>query len=72
MNKAELLAKQKWQTLSATIAGMMEQSLRAYSPQPVGNPNALESLRKAFAPFTDEEMLLVDGVVMSEPVGEGE
>jgi hypothetical protein len=72
VNKAERLAKQQRQTLSAAIAGLMEQSLRGYSLQPAGNSNALESLRKAFAPFTDEEMLLLDGVSMDEPVGENE
>ena len=72
VNKAERLAKHQRQTLSAAIAGLMEQSLRGYSLQPARNSNALESLRKAFAPFTDEEMLLLDGVVMDEPVGEGE
>jgi hypothetical protein len=66
VDKAECLAEQKRQTLSATVAGLMEQSLRGYSLEAVGNPNALESLRKAFAPFTDDEMLLLDGVVMSE------
>ena len=72
VNKAERLAKQRRQTLSAAIAGLMEQSLGGYSPQAEGDPKALESLRKAFAPFTDEEMLLLDGVVMSQPLGKGE
>jgi hypothetical protein len=72
VKKAERLAKQQRQTLSATIAGLMEQSLRGYSLQPASNPKVLENLRKAFAPFTEEEMLLLDGVVLDEPVSDGE
>jgi hypothetical protein len=72
VNKAERLAKQKRQTLSAVVAGLMEQSLRGYAMQPVGNSNALESLRKPFGSLTEDEMLLVDGIVMSEPVDEAE
>ena len=72
VNKAERLAKQKRQTLSAVVAGLMEQSLRGYAPTPVGDPNIAGVLRKAFGSLTEDEMLLVDGIVMSEPVGEGE
>jgi hypothetical protein len=49
----------------------MEQSLRRYRLEQNGGPNVLESLQKAFAPFTDEETLLLDGIVM-EPVGDRE
>src|SRR5260370_39066578 len=69
--QAERLAKQRRQTLSAAVAGLMEQSLRSYRLQQSGGPNVLESLQKAFAPFSDEEMLLLDGIVM-EPVGDAE
>jgi hypothetical protein len=50
---------------------LMEQSLRSYRLEQHGGPNVLESLQKAFAPFSDEEMLLLDGIVM-EPVGDAE
>ena len=49
----------------------MEQSLRSYRLEQHGGPNVLESLQKAFAPFSEEEMLLLDGIVM-EPVGDAE
>jgi hypothetical protein len=71
VERAERLARQRRQTLSAAVAGLMEQSLRSYRLEPNGGPNVLESLQKAFAPFSDEEMLLLDGIVM-EPVGDAE
>jgi hypothetical protein len=49
----------------------MEQSLRSYRLEQNGGPNVLESLQKAFEPFSDEEMPLLDGIVM-EPVGDAE
>ncbi len=71
VEQAERLAKQRRQTLSAAVAGLMEQSLRSYRLEQHGGPNVLQSLQKAFAPFSDEEMLLLDGIVM-EPVADGE
>ena len=71
IEQAERLARQRRQTLSAAVAGLMEQSLRSYRLEQHGGPNVLESLQKAFAPFSDEEMLLLDGIVM-EPVADGE
>jgi hypothetical protein len=71
VEQAERLARQRRQTLSAAVAGLMEQSLRSYRLEQNGGPNVLESLQKAFAPFSDEEMLLLDGIVM-EPVGDAE
>jgi hypothetical protein len=49
----------------------MEQSLRSYRLEQNVGPNVLQSLQKAFAPFSDEEMLLLDGIVM-EPVVDSE
>src|SRR5579864_4091176 len=71
IEQAERLARMRHQTLSAAVAGLMEQSLRSYRLEQNGGPNVLESLQKAFAPFTDEEMLLLDGIVM-EPAGDAE
>ncbi len=71
VEQAERLARQRRQTLSAAVAGLMEQSLRSHRLEPNGGPNVLESLQKAFAPFSDEEMLLLDGIVM-EPVADAE
>jgi hypothetical protein len=71
VEQAERLARQRRQTLSAAVAGLMEQSLRSYRLEQNVGPNVLQSLQKAFAPFSDEEMLLLDGIVM-EPVVDSE
>jgi hypothetical protein len=71
VEQAERLARQRRQTLSAAVAGLMEQSLRSHRLERNSGPNVLESLQRAFAPFSDEEMLLLDGIVM-EPVGDAE
>ncbi len=72
VRKAEQLARQRHQTLSASIAELMEQSLRSYRFKQDNNHSSLDSLRKAFAPFTEEEMLLLDGIIMEEPSADSE
>jgi Family of unknown function (DUF6364) len=67
VRKAEQLARQRRQTLSASIAELMEQGLRSYRFKQDNNHSSLDSLQKAFAPFTKEEMLLLDGIIMEEP-----
>jgi macrodomain Ter protein organizer (MatP/YcbG family) len=70
VRKAEQLARQRRQTLSASIAELIEQGLRSYRFQQVNNISTLKSLQKAFAHFTEEEMLLLDGIVMEKPDSE--
>jgi hypothetical protein len=50
----------------------MEQGLRSYRFKQDNNHDSLDSLQKAFAPFTDEEMLLLDGIIMEEPAADTE
>ena len=71
VRKAEQLARQRRQTLSASIAELMEQSLGSYRLQQANNHSTLKSLQKAFAPFTEEEMLLLDGIIL-EPSPDSE
>jgi hypothetical protein len=66
VRRAELLAEQRRQTLSATVADLMERSLRSFPARQSGNVDVLSHLRKAFAGFSEEEMLLLDGIVMEE------
>jgi hypothetical protein len=72
VRKAEQLARQRRQTLSASIAELMEQGLRSYRFKQDNNHGSLDSLQKAFAPFTEEEMLLLDGIIMEEPSADSE
>jgi predicted transcriptional regulator len=72
VRKAEQLARQRRQTLSASIAELMEQSLRSYRFKQDNKHDSLDSLRRAFAPFTEEEMLLLDGIIMEEPSTDSE
>ena len=69
VRKAEQLARQRRQTLSASIAELMEQSLGSYRLQQANNHSTLTSLQKAFAPFTEEEMLLLDGIILEPSPG---
>lgn len=50
----------------------MEQGLRSYRFKHDNHHDSLDSLQKAFAPFTDEEMLLLDGIIMEEPAADSE
>jgi macrodomain Ter protein organizer (MatP/YcbG family) len=72
VRKAEHLAKQRRQTLSASIAELMEQSLRSYRFKQANDHSTLKSLQKAFAPFTEEEMLLLDGIIMEKRSADSE
>jgi hypothetical protein len=72
VRKAEHLARQRRQTLSASIAELMEQSLRSYRFKQANNHSTLRSLQKAFAPFTEEEMLLLDGIIMEKRSADSE
>ena len=71
VRKAEQLARQQRQTLSASIAELMEQSLGSRRLQQANNHSTLRSLQKAFEPFTEEEMLLLDGIIL-EPSPDSE
>jgi len=62
-----MLAKRRRQTLSATIADLMEQGLRTFRLSPGDGTEVLRHLRKAFAGLSEEEMMLVDGIVLEDP-----
>jgi hypothetical protein len=72
VRRAEQVARQRRQTLSASIAELMEQGLRSYRFKQDNHHDSLDPLQKACAPFTDEEMLLLDGIIMEEPAADSE
>ncbi|MEK7755430.1 MAG: hypothetical protein AAB654_26130 [Acidobacteriota bacterium] len=72
LREAERLARNRRQTLSSAVAALLEHGLKS-NDQAAGRPaRVLEMWKKAFAPLTDEEMLLVDGVMLEEPAAAAE
>ena len=67
LQQAERLARRRHQTLSAVIAGLMHDALRNSDQGAERSARVLEMWKKAYAPLTEEEMLLVDGIVVGEP-----
>lgn len=66
----ERFASDRHQNVSSAAAYLLQQALRQ---QPGGEPpgtDVLEMLRKSFAGLTEEERLLVDGIILEEPDAE--
>ncbi|MBI3695741.1 MAG: hypothetical protein HY238_12995 [Acidobacteria bacterium] len=69
LRQAEQLARKRHQTLSAVVADLVEGALRNgdQAAQAARRRAAILNLwTKAYAPLTEEEMLLVDGVVLED------
>ena len=67
LRQAERLTNERRQTLSAAVAGLLEQALKERSRDVDRPSQVLEMWMKAFRPLTEDEMLLVDGIVVEEP-----
>ena len=64
--EAHRLARMKKMNLSAVIAEALADGLRQQTATE-RSEEVLDRYRKAFSSFTDEEMLLLDGIVLERP-----
>ena len=71
LRKVERLAVQRHQTVSAAIATLIETSLRQLEVQDRSG-NGWDHLRKSMEGLTEEEQMLIDGVILGEPGTESE
>ena|SRR5437867_3425905 len=67
LKKLERLATHRHQTLSAAAACLLKDSLVHHFPETANGSSVLEMWRRSYAPLTDEERMLVDGIILEEP-----
>ena len=67
LKKLEHLAAHRQQTLSAAAAYLLKDSLVHNFPESAGGPSIVEMWRRSYAPLTEEERMLVDGIILEEP-----
>jgi len=66
----ERFASDRHQSVSSAAAYLLQQGLRQ-QPRPVTpGTDVLEMLRKSFAGLTEEERMLVDGIILEDPDAE--
>lgn len=66
--KLENIARARRSTPADVAAGLLRRALGAESFSPGTGKEQAEAWKRAFAPLTDDEMLLVDGILMSDAV----
>jgi hypothetical protein len=72
LNKVERFAETRHQTVSAAITYLVESALWNEPASPRNSRGILEMWRKAFLPLTEQERLLVDGIILDERITEAE
>jgi hypothetical protein len=65
LHKVERLAAERHQNLSSAVTYLVESGLRNETKTPKDSRGILEMWKKAYLPLTDEERLLVDGVIVA-------
>lgn len=65
MRKVERLAVERRQNLSSAVTYLVESGLRSEAKAPKDSRGILDMWKKAYLPLTEEERLLVDGVIVS-------
>jgi len=72
LRKVERMAAKRHQTVSSAIAYLVEAGLRNEPQAAKNSRDILELWRKAYVPLTEEERLLVDGIILTEPIPKAE
>lgn len=66
LKKVERFAATRHQTVSSAVTYLVETALRNEPESPRNSRGILEMWRKAYLPLTEEERLLVDGIIVGE------
>ena len=69
LNKVERFAATRHQTVSSAITYLLEAALRN-EPSLRNSSRFLKMLRASFRQLTEQERLLVDGIILDEPIAE--
>jgi CopG-like RHH_1 or ribbon-helix-helix domain, RHH_5 len=72
LRKIERFAAPRHQTVSSAVAYLIEGALRNEPELARNSRGILDMWRKSYLPLTDKERLLVDGIILEEPVTEAE
>jgi hypothetical protein len=72
LRKIERLAATRHQTLSSAVTYLVESALRNEPELQRSSIGILEMWRKAYLPLTEDERLLVDGIVVDRPADKSE
>src|SRR5712692_8601096 len=66
LRAVERLARDRRQTLSSATTQLLQDALRTQPHIAATNGNFLEKLQKSFRSLTEEEKMLVDGIILEE------
>jgi hypothetical protein len=72
LKKVGDVAVRRHQTLSSAVAYLVEAALRNEPESPRTSRGILELWRKSYLPLTEKERMLVDGIILDEPVTDPE
>ena len=67
LKQVERLARGRHQTLSSTVAALLQEALRTYQLPLNREHSIFEALQRSFGSLTEEEQMLVDGIVLTKP-----
>jgi len=70
LRDVERFASDRHQTVSSAAGYLLRQALRQQPGGGTPGTDVLEMLRKSFASLTEEERMLVDGIVLEDPAGD--
>lgn len=68
LRDVERFADNRHQSVSSAAAYLLEQGLRQQPGRPAPGTDVLEMLRKSFAGLTEDERMLVDGIILEDPI----
>ena len=71
LSQVERLAVQRHQTVSAAIATLIEEPVRQFEAR-ARNGNVWDLLHKSIKGLTEEEQMIIDGIILGEPGTESE
>jgi len=66
LRDVERFASNRHQTVSSAAAYLLQQALRQQPGGEAPGTDVLEMLRKSFAGLTEEERMLVDGIILED------
>ncbi|HVP47519.1 MAG TPA: hypothetical protein VMT32_13080 [Bryobacteraceae bacterium] len=66
LKEVERFARERRQTVSSATAYLLEEALRTQPSEHTSGKSFLELLQKSFAGLTEQEQMLVDGIILAE------
>ena len=67
LRRADEMARERGQTVSAVVTGLLQHGLREVDRSRQRAAQTFTLWKKAYGPLTEEEMMLLDGIILEEP-----